>query len=379
MFCPKCHRQDTADGTYCMYCGALLNTVPAAPIAQPVAGMQTAPLPMPPAVIAEHPTVAPIKRLASSVLFLVAAVAFTLAAVFSLVSGVVGESSTLFADDEDWYVTGEEDLSDLWTDPGNGGFEHEGETYYPMNDTLFTVAQVLPSAALSGVQVAAVWMLFFAGRNRRYAGMSTAGLTVFQVMAILSLAIGAIGILSLFAVLVFFLSLAGGQAGAAATSVVLCCAGLLVLLLPFVLYQISVIRLLIRTKKTVLSGVPIGNGSLFVTVMCFVSAVCSGMMVALAAAGGCVFLAIGTGLQAVAQAAFGAVTLQHRTRMQELQFMNSYPRLPEAAMQGYYGVPAPYYGAVMPVPVQAVPAAPVVTFPAAPAEPVPANPVAEEE
>ncbi|MBQ8684218.1 MAG: zinc ribbon domain-containing protein [Clostridia bacterium] len=377
MFCQKCQRPNEDTSAYCIYCGAPLNqpavaeavqpvtqTAPAVVFPEPVSAQPVQPLP-------EHPVIGRIKALASSTLFLVAVIAFTVAAVLGVVASVSSQNELTAMMNEYFSPGMEDDLAGLWQD--EGAADGQEYTYSVEFGNGFALAGMLPSIAVSGLSVAALWMLYAAGKNRKIPGMKTGGLTVLEVMNILSLVV--IGLVTLLMLLMGLLlavtwdmimaealltaDWAGDPAelSAIVSAVFVVLFVFLVLMMAFmVLYQVKVVLLISKAKKTVMSGVPVGKGSLFVAVMCYISGGFSAVGAVFAVLSAGIFGLLAGAAQAVSLIAFGMVAMRYRTLMQELQFVMNQPPVPYVFAQHNYGVPAP--GNMAP---PAVPTAPVET------------------
>lgn len=387
MICPRCQRPVEGTATYCPYCGASLQKPAFATPAQPVTYVQP-----------EHPVVGPIKRLASSTLFLVAVIAYTLAAALGIVSTLSGESGALTARLEGLMAEEEinpDDLSDLWQDEGHNQFYGEND---PFNDEgmvnsaeMQAASQVLSlvfSLPVNGLMIAALWMIYATGKRRDYPGMKTGGFTILQVMNILAAVM--MGLLTLLMLLVaLLLPLIAQEESALVMGVVAVMMMFLVgvcVLMTF--YTIKVAVLLSKTKRTVTSGVPAGKGGLFVAVMCFILGVSNGFSALSVLLFGGVVTALSTVASTVATFCFGVVCLRYRALLQQFSMLSvAAPQMPYGMPQTpmAYGIPQPAYRApVAPyAPPPAPPVSPTDSAPFAPAAPfvppVPSAPAVSAE
>ena len=227
------------------------------------------------------------------------------------------------------------------------------------------------SVAFSALPVIALWMIYAAGRDRRYPGMKTHGLTILQVMNINTLVV--VGGLILLMLLVFFIlfaflgsltaELPATEAQIVSVVISVCMAVFALVFAFYLFYGIKIILLIVKANKTIISGVPVGKGSLFVAVMCYLSgAFCALGAVYMVMLGAVLSFLAGL-VEAAALICFGVVAMRYRTLLQEMQFVMNQPPVPYVAPQGYYGNPVPLYGSVPVAPVQ--PAASVPPAPAA--------------
>ncbi len=380
MICSRCQRPVEGTATYCPYCGAPMQEpasafAAAVPYQTPVQTVQP-----------EHPVVGPIKRLASSTLFLVAAIAVTLATVLGIVSTLSGESGALTARLEELMAeeeTNPDDLGNLWQDEGDNQFY--GEDFYYDEGNAFgngemvnpaemqAASQVLSlvfSLPVNGLMIAALWMIYATGKRRDYPGMKTGGFTILQVMNVLTAVLmGLCTLLMLLLALVLPL-FAQGESALVMGVVAVMMMFLVGVCALMTFYTIKVAILLSKTKRTVTSGVPTGKGGLFVAVMCFIIGVFNGFSALSVLLFGGVITALSTVASAVATFCFGVVCLRYRALL--LQFS----MLSVGAPQTPYGMPQSPMSYGMPQPAYRAPAVPYAPPPATPVSPVASTPSA---
>ncbi len=219
--------------------------------------------------LSSNPAVNVLKNIGSSGKFLGAAVCYTAAAVLSFIFALTPNASAAQLLQSLYELTG-------------------------MDTSAYSVMTSVSSSAVVGALIGliptiliavALWLTYASCRSDKTGGVSTAGMTICKVIAI----IGIVGICICIVVLLAFgvvLLAAGGMAlsedryvyqnAAVATSVVAVLMLVVAVLLVVVLfYWIFVVKTINRIKATALTGVPDDRVSQFVIVMNWISAVCA--------------------------------------------------------------------------------------------------------
>ncbi len=168
MFCSKCGRENPDGAAFCQQCGNKMGE--AAPAATPVqpdaqAEVYTAPV---------NPIVSMVKALASSPLFLVAAIAFSASVLFSIISSATFAPTVLYGVLDSLYEYLPYEVADgIW----------EFAVRFMGGNILSKIISSLPAILIT----CGLWMIFAAAKNRFMPGMKTGGFTLIRVITIISL------------------------------------------------------------------------------------------------------------------------------------------------------------------------------------------------
>ncbi len=271
MFCSHCGKQ-VESGKFCPYCGnplvpTVTQTEPvqqyptyAPPYTQPVFGS--------PSSSRVYDT---IRSLAASPLFLVAAIAFTLTIVASLI----------FSQFTGTYISEAfQDLQQTMLDAGLDVQEIPGQLENAARGTgiLGTAISMLPTILIA----AGIWMVYAAAKNRSKP-MSADGLTLLRVMQIIELVFLCFGAFMMILVFVMVMALAanyssGGSRGeeilshtAPIIAIILVLA--LAIIVVAIVYMAKLIKTIKTMRDTVTTGVPSDKVSGFVAVILIIGAV----------------------------------------------------------------------------------------------------------
>lgn len=300
MICPKCGR-NIPEGSVCP-CSA--------------------------APLSSNPAVNLLKTLGSSPLFLAAAVLFSVAVLLNIaaVAGVRSDLSSMM-----YYAAG------LDLDPS---------VLYGLADTMsgVTMGSVVVGSIPAILNAVALWMFFATCRNRENGNVSTAGLTISKVLAIISaVCVCLMMVLALIFCGVLILGGAMGELddvgyeygmylGEALVLVgVIALVVMAVALVLVLLYYISVVKTINRIKATALTGAPDNRVSQYLIVMNYILAVFAGLG-ALTSIGTSILSCLGGLCQAAVLVLISLLLSRYRAGMTMLM----YP-----PVQPVYGNPQP--------------------------------------
>lgn len=241
MQCPKCGRE-IPDGTVC-------------------------PCSYAPQMLSSNPAVNAIKISGSSSLFLAAAILYSLAVLLTTFSSLAGQSDT----DTALYFL---NLLDM-------GLEFSPSIAYQLaaasSDSTY-IFTALTSSTMSIFVAVGMWLHYAACRNVRTGNISTAGLTINKVIAVIELVCVSIAMAGVALFTVLSIGTVGRtyREGADATMGIaflfLICLALLVLV---VCYLAGLVRLINRLKASATYGTPDHRISRFVTAMLWISGIFS--------------------------------------------------------------------------------------------------------
>ncbi len=222
--------------------------------------------------LSSNPALNAIKTIGSSSRFLVAAILMTAVPVLSIIG------STFFKPDLSALMSL---MYEMDLDP---------EIYYYAFSSVNRVSVVSAVfSALPAILVAvALWLVYTTCGNRQSGNISTAGLTICKVLAVLSLILYSLLAVLLavgFVILIIAAAAEGldyydNGSGAVQAVIVICVVALVVVLgimALFICYQASILKTINRIKATALSGVPDNRVPGFLIGMNWVVGVCGGI------------------------------------------------------------------------------------------------------
>ena len=268
-----------------------------------------------------------LKALGTSPLFLVGVIAFTLNLFMTFINSFSGASNIVatiyrIASALDLEYMLADVLEDLYRFAATG-------------NVLGTLVGMMP-----GIIIAiGLWMTYGACASKAPKKLGTAGLTMIKVLTIINLVFVClalvIGELLLFVGLIAALDSFAGTEGAMVIGVIMIF--VLLCMVLSIVYYAKVIKSLNAAKNTAITGRPFANASIFVGVLCFISAVCSIIGIipttVTAAAGFApigVFFAnlITTICSATMSICFGALIFKYRSQMKSIQMQMYAPQPP---------------------------------------------------
>lgn len=313
MFCMNCG-QPCADGNkFCEHCGAPLLDTTAQPASQP------APQPVQQPVYAQpQAPVTPIsdvrytlKKLATSPLFLAAAIAYSCMVLFTIAAAVAGQSGLLGALD-----------SYLNMALRYGGYSM-GELSYAL-DQLDRVVPFLRGASLGSALVGqipailiavGIWLVFASAVDKSGMPMKTTGLTIIKVITIISLIGSSLLLVVLEGVLIFGTAAAAKYDDSVVVVGVVIVLAVLVLMGLGILMSVKTISTIGTMQRTIQTEQPSDKVSVYVAVICILNAIGAvfGML-----GFGSVFSVLSGLCNAVAYICFAIFLFQYRDKMRVL-------------------------------------------------------------
>lgn len=304
MYCQRCGAQNEDGMQFCQQCGMKLDAAPAAP------GRVGAvpPMPGPAAVLSPAEQ---IKAIGRSPFYLTGVIAYTCAVLFSLINAVMVPAN--FSQ----YLYQLMSLSDIGLTAGPEVWQ-----------ALELVDRFGGSTALLGAllgQLPAIlicvgmWLLFASACNRSQAPVSTVGLTMIKVVAIIQLVlfglIIALAETGLGMLLAELLDYGGHMSGPRGVTIFLIIF-ILVIAALVVTYYVLLVKTINAIGTTLRTRTPSDKVSVYVAVCCFITGGFSAIM-AIAARGGVVSLLAGL-CSATASITFGCFLFSYRSRMRML-------------------------------------------------------------
>lgn len=313
MFCMNCG-QPCADGNkFCEHCGAPLLDTTTQPASQP------APQPVQQPVYAQpQAPVTPIsdvrytlKKLATSPLFLAAAIAYSCMVLFTIAAAVAGQSGLLGALD-----------SYLNMALRYGGYSM-GELSYAL-DQLDQVMPFLRGASLGSALVGqipailiavGIWLVFASAVDKSGMPMKTTGLTIIKVITIISLIGSSLLLVVLEGVLIFGTAAAAKYDDSVVVVGVVIVLAVLVLMGLGILMSVKTISTIGTMQRTIQTEQPSDKVSVYVAVICILNAIGAvfGML-----GFGSVFSVLSGLCNAVAYICFAIFLFQYRDKMRVL-------------------------------------------------------------
>lgn len=289
MYCTNCGRKLPEDGSPCV-----CRRQPAQPeqqtYTQPVQPQQNYGAPtqnfqMPPQYYAQPPVQYPVQRpitpvhgvlksFFASPLFLITAILFSVNLLFQIIA-------SLFPQDPAYIVN--QIYSNL---PYEMQFiVSPGDLYSALSDAQSgtTVGTVIGMLITGGLMAAAYWITYISAKNPSVPAAKTAGLTIMKVFSIISLVVLSLAeVLCVVLAVIFGVALAGNDygymdemmSGFFIILIAACIIGFVVLIFE-IIYEAKVIKMLNSAKNAMLTGMVPNKASMFVAVICFISAAVS--------------------------------------------------------------------------------------------------------
>lgn len=286
--CNNCNAQLEDNAVFCNSCGVAQSVQPGSePVGSPhyqQPSEQTVyngnpNTPIVPALYNDSPVMAAVRKVASSSMFLVMAIAFSVSLVFSFIGSFVGVREMMLAlttfFENELYGSAASDLTDFYNEislSGVGGV------------SIFNILTVV-----------SLWMIFASAKDRS-SKMNTSGLKILKVMSIIQLVLICVlaGLIVLLFVLVGIIIAVSGEeimseaiydsgyaidgsaavASTAAWAIIIIALFAIVAVFAFlIIYQAFVVKAVNSAKKTVETETPVVKGFGFVSVMCIISGV----------------------------------------------------------------------------------------------------------
>lgn len=319
MFCPRCYFNAQNGEKECPLCGTPLQPVPAG---YPVYPSYASSVPHEPETV-----IGVVKRTASSVGFLVAAIAFTLSVVLNfigiiqlgdMVNGFVSDYADTIAEDE--VSIGDTQVQHLYLDEKTADW--------------IAVIMAVPGFIIGAVQAVSMWCIYAAGKNKKHPAMRTGGLTELRMINWLLLVLA--GILGAIVVLSLLVFIIGSFLVNTFMGVVMffICAVIGALYSAVIVFHVKIEKTLKTIIQTVQTGVPSDEVSAFVAVVWIIQAVHATLGSAFVCAIFGPWIMLGSLAKAGCCIAFSVVLLQYRNRMHLFMYT------PPVSGTGVYAIPA---------------------------------------
>ena len=160
-----------------------------------------------------------------------------------------------------------------------------GDLYSALSDAQSgtTVGTVIGMLITGGLMAAAYWITYISAKNPSVPAAKTAGLTIMKVFSIISLVVLSLAeVLCVVLAVIFGVALAGSDygymdemmSGFFIILIAACIIGFVVLIFE-IIYEAKVIKMLNSAKNAMLTGMVPNKASIFVAVICFISAAVS--------------------------------------------------------------------------------------------------------
>ena len=266
MFCSKCGFQNADNVAFCQKCGNSLSgeagaSVNSQPVFNPVP--QTVKKPV---VRSSNPVLNTVKTIATSPLYLVAVIAFSISLFFDFISMLSGQAG-IFS-----YIYGIAEKFDL---------EYElGEILYPIQGAVKagTFIGMIPVILIA----VGLWLIFVSALDTKYPGMKTAGLTMIKVINVIKLVFvciyaGIIEIVSIIAIAQTSNSYSllddyglGGVSSAGTGLLVFLDIITIAVFTLVILYYSKIISSINAAKNTINTATPLAKASNYLMVMLYI-------------------------------------------------------------------------------------------------------------
>jgi len=295
MFCKNCGYQNEGNAAFCKECGAPL-PAHANPQKQAVVNSVNQQA----GWGGYSPGIDTYKTICKSPLSMAAMIAYSVAALFSLIGSIRGLSASNRVFNMMYGIgsfagantSGINAISSAW----NGA------------QILIIIVTFVPAAILA----AGLWVNYVYVLDRQGTGVKTTGLTMIKISVIISFVIICISLVV--AVIGSFIVLAVGLSGNDNTALVAIIVVLIIaaIIFLYIFYNIKLIKTINTIKMTVITGAPSDEVSIFVAIICFIS--CIGLLLSLFY--GDAFSKIAILCNIAAEIMFGILIFTYRSKMQ---------------------------------------------------------------
>lgn len=302
MFCTRCGAQNPDKGNFCKVCGNVLRQ-PTPAAARPVSGPQSNPGP---SSAPKQDVQSAIKGVASSPVFLIGTICFSLAILLSFIYSV---SSATY---------GMNNISSLLSSMNIYGEDLSGALAASQSSMLFTAFISLIPTVLIAI---GLWYTYVSGLKKDGSRFSTLGLKIIKVINIILIVLLSIAILLCIALFVFATALSERYLDPDQSAVLAAVTGvtiviMLLIIVFYLVYQILAARSLGNVIRSANTDTPSDKVSVFVAVVCFIGAAFGAIsaLTNILNPVGMLSSAAGAG----ANICFGIVIFNYRTKMREL-------------------------------------------------------------
>lgn len=261
MFCSKCGTLNGENAVFCKYCGnKLLDDTSC--VQTPVA------IPYNKVPHSSHPVLNTVKKIASSPLFLVGVIAYSLQILFSFINIVNGGtlSGIIYS------------LLDLIEE----NIPYTSYEIYKIYDILENISYMgsVPFVILGIISLIpailiciGLWITYRSASDRTKDDMTTSGLTIIKVLSIIDLVLTCISfVLTELVLLIITMGIATTEYAAAVVVMVFVILLVALFYVLLIVYYSKLIQSLNAVKYTIIKRVPYAKASVFVAVWAFISA-----------------------------------------------------------------------------------------------------------
>ena len=276
----------------------------------------------------QNGTINVIRTMATSVLFLVGTIGYSVYVLFELLGSFTGGSELMSMMNRIMAESGAYSSMDYETMQILSGV-------FGSTSVISTLFSMIPTM----VAVAGIWMVFAAAKQNKLPGIASTGLTMVRVIVIIELVFSCIAV---FAVAIIGLlviigtgSLAGYYGDGAPVVVILVLVMLVLLAICAidVIYNVKLSGMIKRMKETLVTGRPNAKVSLFVEILCYLGGAGSAISALTSLAGLSVFGFLSNAGMGTASICFGILLRQYRSKMQDLEMNPKQAYQPQQSYQ----------------------------------------------
>lgn len=302
MFCSKCGQPCEEGMSFCKHCGAPLSqNIPADGIRYADASRQ----PVPAQMISQNPVIDLMRRLTTSPLFLIGAIAYSCTILFTLIAAM--STSSL-----EWLM--DQYFNFLFQ---YGSIGEIGEIMGQVNRILPMMRRMSFGSALFG-QIPAIliavgiWLLFASAKNRSAAPLKATGLSLIKAVAIFYIVVNSLlALLVMVALFIVMAVAAGYEESLAAIFLVVIVLAAVVFFLA-ILFYVKLAGTIQTMQTTLRTGVPSDRVSVYVAVLSIFGGF--GSLVGLLGAGG-LSSVLANVAAATASFCYGSFLFHYRSEM----------------------------------------------------------------
>ena len=270
-----------------------------------------------------------VRSMATSVLFLVGTIGYSVYVLFELLGSFTGGSEIMNMFNNIMAQSGAYSSMDYQSLQILSGI-------FGSTSVISTLFGLIPAMVL----VAGIWMVFAAAKQNKLPGIAATGMTMIRVIVIIELVLSCIAVFAVAAIGFLVVLGMGSLAGyyGEGTPVVVIMVLILIVILAVcainIIYYVKLGGTVKRMKETMITGRPDTKVSLFVEILCYLGGAGSAISALMSLVGLDIFGFLSNAGMGTASICFGMLLRQYRNKMQTLE-MNpqAYQAQPGAGQQ----------------------------------------------
>ena len=255
-----------------------------------------------------------VRSMATSVLFLVGTIGYSVYVLFELLGSFTGGSEIMNMFNNIMAQSGAYSSMDYQSLQILSGI-------FGSTSVISTLFGLIPAMVL----VAGIWLVFAAAKQNKLPGIAATGMTMIRVIVIIELVFACIGVFAVAAIgflVVLGMGSLAGYYGDGAPFVVIMALVMIVILAVCaidIVYYVKLGGMVKRMKETLVTGRPDAKVSLFVEILCYIGGAGSAISALMSLVGLDIFGFLSNAGMGTAGICFGMLLRQYRNKMQTLE------------------------------------------------------------